>query len=90
MESSFFVFTTRGIIHKYIEEDLTEWNTENGEYFFMENHCPIGAAAAECLGFCDAEDGCKPPFVMVNNKKIQNASIQSLLELVKIELEKLN
>lgn len=51
----FFVFTTRGIIHKYIEEDLTEWNTENGEYFFMENHCPIGAAAAECLGFCDAE-----------------------------------
>lgn len=37
-----------------MEEDLTVWNTENGEYFFIENLCPIGAAAAECHGFCDA------------------------------------
>lgn len=34
---------------------MAEWKTENGEYFFIENHCPIGAAAAECQGFCHAE-----------------------------------
>ena len=34
---------------------MAEWKTENGEYFFIQNHCPIGAAAAECHGFCDAE-----------------------------------
>lgn len=34
---------------------MAEWKTENGEYFFIQNHCPISAAAAECHGFCDAE-----------------------------------
>jgi len=34
---------------------MAEWKTENGEYFFIENHCPIGDAAAECQGFCHAE-----------------------------------
>ncbi|MFN3554777.1 MAG: (2Fe-2S) ferredoxin domain-containing protein [Bacteroidales bacterium] len=41
-----------------------------------------------CLGICDAEDGCKPPFVLVNDRKVQQANIQSLLEVVKNELEK--
>ena len=59
--------------------------------YLPDNHKDkVAVIGSSCLGFCDAEDGCKPPFVMVNNKKIQNASIQSLLELVKIELEKLN
>lgn len=34
---------------------MAEWKTEKGEYFFIENHCPIGDAAAECQGFCHAE-----------------------------------
>lgn len=34
---------------------MAEWKKENGEYFFIENHCPICAAATECQGFCRAE-----------------------------------
>ena len=28
---------------------------EKGSYFFVENHCPICAAATRCQGFCSAE-----------------------------------
>jgi predicted ArsR family transcriptional regulator len=28
---------------------------EGKEYFLIENHCPICAAATECQGFCRAE-----------------------------------
>ncbi|MDR6923679.1 metalloregulator ArsR/SmtB family transcription factor [Chryseobacterium sp. 2987] len=34
---------------------MAEWKKEDGEYFLIENHCPICAAAAECQGFCRAE-----------------------------------
>lgn len=34
---------------------MAEWKKEAGEYFLIENHCPICAAAAECQGFCRAE-----------------------------------
>jgi len=34
---------------------MAEWKKEEGEYFLIENHCPICAAAAECQGFCRAE-----------------------------------
>ncbi|MFZ4860805.1 helix-turn-helix transcriptional regulator [Sphingobacterium sp. Mn56C] len=34
---------------------LAEWKKEGNSYFFMENHCPICAAATECQGFCRAE-----------------------------------
>jgi len=34
---------------------MAEWKKENGEYFLIENHCPICAAATECQGFCRAE-----------------------------------
>lgn len=34
---------------------MAEWRTENGDYFLIQNHCPIGAAANECGGFCRAE-----------------------------------
>src|SRR5690606_34028046 len=34
---------------------MAEWKTEKGEYFYIQNHCPIGTAAAECHGFCNAE-----------------------------------
>ncbi|HAJ99776.1 MAG TPA: hypothetical protein DCM62_07105 [Bacteroidales bacterium] len=47
----------------------------------------VNVVGAACLGYCYAEDGCKPPFVQVNNHKIQQANIQSLLDLVKKELE---
>lgn len=49
-----------------------------------ENISIVGSA---CLGNCDAETGCKPPFAMVNDITIQQATIQSILELVKIEIE---
>lgn len=34
---------------------MAEWKKENGEYFLIENHCPICAAAVECQGFCRSE-----------------------------------
>lgn len=34
---------------------MAEWKKENSEYFLIENHCPICAAATECQGFCRSE-----------------------------------
>jgi predicted ArsR family transcriptional regulator len=34
---------------------MAEWKKEGEEYFLIENHCPICAAASECQGFCRAE-----------------------------------
>lgn len=34
---------------------MAEWKKEGAEYFLVENHCPICAAATECQGFCRAE-----------------------------------
>lgn len=34
---------------------MAEWKKEGKEYFLIENHCPICAAATECQGFCKAE-----------------------------------
>lgn len=34
---------------------MAEWKKEGAEYFLIENHCPICAAATECQGFCRAE-----------------------------------
>ena len=34
---------------------MAEWKKEGEEYFLIENHCPICAAATECQGFCRAE-----------------------------------
>lgn len=34
---------------------MAEWKKEGDDYFLIENHCPICAAATECQGFCRAE-----------------------------------
>ncbi len=34
---------------------MAEWSQEENNYLFIENHCPICAAAKECQGFCRAE-----------------------------------
>lgn len=34
---------------------MAEWKKEDQDYFLIENHCPICAAASECQGFCRAE-----------------------------------
>lgn len=34
---------------------MAEWKKEGHDYFLIENHCPICAAANECQGFCRAE-----------------------------------
>jgi predicted ArsR family transcriptional regulator len=35
---------------------MAEWSRrEDGSYLFVENHCPICAAAAACQGFCRSE-----------------------------------
>lgn len=34
---------------------MAEWKKEGNNYFLIENHCPICAAATECQGFCRAE-----------------------------------
>ncbi|MCQ9640916.1 transcriptional regulator [Chryseobacterium sp. WG14] len=34
---------------------MAEWKKEGHDYFLIENHCPICAAATECQGFCRAE-----------------------------------
>ncbi len=34
---------------------MAEWKKEGDEYFFIENHCPICAAATVCQGFCRSE-----------------------------------
>lgn len=34
---------------------MAEWTKEGPDYFLIENHCPICAAASECQGFCRAE-----------------------------------
>jgi len=46
----------------------------------------IRVVGSACLGFCDAQDGCKPPFVMVNDHILHQATVQCLLDLVKKEL----
>ena len=34
---------------------MAVWRRENEGYLLVENHCPICAAAASCLGFCHSE-----------------------------------
>nr|WP_319511129.1 metalloregulator ArsR/SmtB family transcription factor [uncultured Draconibacterium sp.] len=34
---------------------IAEWKKEDDAYYFIENHCPICAAATECQGFCRSE-----------------------------------
>lgn len=34
---------------------MAEWEKEGDDYYFIEHHCPICAAATECQGFCRAE-----------------------------------
>ena len=34
---------------------MAEWKKEGDIYYFIENHCPICQAAAECKGFCRSE-----------------------------------
>ncbi len=34
---------------------IAEWSRENDNYWFIENHCPICAAATACQRFCRAE-----------------------------------
>ncbi|QIH35098.1 metalloregulator ArsR/SmtB family transcription factor [Sphingobacterium sp. DR205] len=34
---------------------MAEWKKEGESYLFIENHCPICAAATECQGFCRSE-----------------------------------
>lgn len=34
---------------------MAEWQTTDAGYLFVENHCPICAAAQTCQGFCRAE-----------------------------------
>lgn len=34
---------------------MAEWKKEGDDYYLIENHCPICAAATECQGFCRAE-----------------------------------
>jgi predicted ArsR family transcriptional regulator len=34
---------------------MAEWRLEDDIFVFVENHCPIGAAAHYCTGFCKAE-----------------------------------
>ena len=34
---------------------MAEWTKEGDSYYFIENHCPICAAATECQQFCKAE-----------------------------------
>ncbi|WP_421879083.1 helix-turn-helix transcriptional regulator [Marinoscillum sp.] len=34
---------------------MADWKKDGDEYFLIENHCPICAAATECQGFCRAE-----------------------------------
>lgn len=34
---------------------MAEWKREDSVYYFIENHCPICAAATACQGFCKAE-----------------------------------
>ena len=37
------------------EEVYADWKKDGDEYFLIENHSPICAAATECQGFCRAE-----------------------------------
>lgn len=57
------------------------------EYLPSNYKNQVSVIGSSCLGNCYADDGCKPPFVMVNEHRIQQASVQSLLDLVKKELE---
>lgn len=34
---------------------MSEWATTENGYVFIENHCPICAAAKQCKNFCEAE-----------------------------------
>ncbi len=34
---------------------MAEWIKQNDEYYFIENHCPICAAATQNQGFCQSE-----------------------------------
>ncbi len=34
---------------------MAEWEKDEDDYLFMENHCPICAAASACQDFCRAE-----------------------------------
>lgn len=34
---------------------MAEWQKKGDDYWFLENHCPICAAAKECQNFCSSE-----------------------------------
>lgn len=34
---------------------LAELKKDNGDFLFIENHCPIGSAAGKCSGICKSE-----------------------------------
>lgn len=38
-----------------MEGYMADWQREEDHYLFIENHCPICAAATACQGFCRAE-----------------------------------
>ncbi|WP_047095601.1 helix-turn-helix transcriptional regulator [Chryseobacterium lactis] len=43
------------VVARSKEGYMAEWKKEGKDYFLIENHCPICAAATECQGFCRAE-----------------------------------
>lgn len=57
------------------------------EYLPVHLRDHVMVTGSPCLGVCDCEGSGKPPFVMVNKRTIEQATIQSLLEVVKEELE---
>ncbi|WP_220429231.1 (2Fe-2S) ferredoxin domain-containing protein [Tenuifilum thalassicum] len=39
-----------------------------------------------CVGFCDKPESGKPPFALINGRKIQQASVDKLISEIKQEL----
>lgn len=57
------------------------------EYLPVHLRDHVMIAGSPCLGVCDCEKSGKPPFVIVNGRTIEQATIQSLLDVVKEELQ---
>lgn len=57
MEGSKTVEQKLDVLSKKRSEEgyIAEWKKEDDVYYFIENHCPICAAATECQGFCRSE-----------------------------------
>jgi len=59
-----------------------------GELLPLDLQGKVDLKGAPCLNFCNEVDNGKPPFAVVNGRKIEQATVKKLIQEIRVELEK--